>query len=69
MAAEAFDYVQSRGGLGRKQGQHFRDTVLSKGNSQNPMKTYLDFVGKKPGIMPYLLRMGLVSSEPAESGK
>ncbi|USD39018.1 MULTISPECIES: M3 family metallopeptidase [Ferrimonas] len=59
LAADAFAYIRDHGGLTREQGQHFRDTILSKGNSQDLMKTYVGFKGEKPSTEALLQRRGI----------
>ncbi|MCW3171483.1 M3 family metallopeptidase [Shewanella subflava] len=59
-AADAFSYMMSHGGLTLENGQKYRDTVLSKGNSQDLMQSYIDFAGKKPSTEALLMRRGLV---------
>ena len=59
-AADSFSYMMSQGGLTLENGQKYRDTVLSKGNSQDLMQSYIDFAGKKPSTDALLKRRGLV---------
>ncbi|PKG79687.1 dipeptidyl carboxypeptidase II [Shewanella sp. Actino-trap-3] len=60
-AADSFSYMMSNGGLTLENGQKYRDTVLSKGNSQDLMQDYIDFTGKKPTTDALLKRRGLVN--------
>jgi peptidyl-dipeptidase Dcp len=60
-AADSFSYIMSNGGLTLENGQKYRDTVLSKGNSQDLMQDYIDFTGKKPTTEALLKRRGLVN--------
>ncbi len=46
-------------GLSRENGDHFRNTVLSKGYTEDSMKLYRDFTGADPSIEPLLIRRGL----------
>ncbi|TKB48864.1 M3 family metallopeptidase [Ferrimonas sediminicola] len=59
LAADAFAHMRDNGGLTREMGQRFRDTILSRGNSQDLMKTYLDFKGSKPDTTALLERRGI----------
>jgi peptidyl-dipeptidase Dcp len=59
-AADSFAYMMSHGGLTLENGQKYRDTILSKGNSQDLMQSYIDFAGKKPSTDALLKRRGLV---------
>ena len=38
----------------------FRKNVLERGNTDEPMKLYLNFRGKEPGIEPLLKNRGLL---------
>lgn len=59
LAADAFAYMQERGGLTLENGLHYRDTVLSRGGSGEPMQTYVNFRGKEPSVDALLRRRGL----------
>ncbi|MGX9462569.1 M3 family metallopeptidase [Shewanella sp. A14] len=59
-AADSFSYMMAHGGLTLENGQKYRDTILSKGNSQDLMQDYIDFAGKKPSTDALLKRRGLV---------
>lgn len=59
-AADAFTYMGENGGLNRANGDKFRATVLSMGNSQDLMQDYIDFRGQKPTTGALLKRRGLV---------
>ncbi len=52
---DAYAWFTRHGGLNRKNGQRFRDMILSKGNSEDLAKIYRNFRGKEPDIT-YLLR-------------
>jgi peptidyl-dipeptidase Dcp len=59
---DAYSWFTEHGGLTRENGQRFRDMVLSKGNTENLNKLFLDFRGHQPDIKPLLQNRGLVSS-------
>ncbi|RUO72460.1 M3 family peptidase [Pseudidiomarina sediminum] len=61
LAADAFKYVQENGGLTLENGQAFREAILSKGNSKDPMQQYIDFRGQKPTVDALLERRGLTT--------
>lgn len=61
LAADAFKYMQEQGGLTLENGQKFRDAILSKGNSKDPMQQYIDFRGKEPTGEALLERRGLTT--------
>ncbi|WP_115718376.1 M3 family metallopeptidase [Gallaecimonas mangrovi] len=59
-AADAFAYMKENGGLTRENGDKFREAILSKGNSIDPMQQYINFRGAKPTVDALLKRRGLV---------
>lgn len=59
LAADAFEFVQSRGGLDIEIGTFYRNTVLSRGGSRDPMQIYIDFRGQEPSVDALLRRRGL----------
>lgn len=62
IAQDAFAWFTENGGMTRANGQHFVDTVLSRGGTKDAHQLYLDFRGKEPGIEPYLKKKGLAST-------
>ena len=65
LAQDAFAWFKEHGGLTRANGQHFEDTVLSRGGTKDAHQLYLDFRGKEPSIGPYLEKKGLTAA-PAQ---
>ena len=63
LAADAFAYVQEQGGLSLDVGLRYRDTVLSRGGSMEPMEIYKNFRGQEPTVDALLRRRGLVTPE------
>ncbi|RZM84673.1 dipeptidyl carboxypeptidase II [Pseudoalteromonas rubra] len=59
LAADAFAYVQSQGGLNRKIGSHYRKNILEVGNSRDLMESYKAFRGAEPTTEALLKRRGL----------
>ncbi|TKB51997.1 M3 family metallopeptidase [Ferrimonas aestuarii] len=59
LAADAFSYMGTKGGLSREQGQIFRDKILSVGNSKDLMEAYKDFRGQAPESTALLERRGI----------
>ncbi len=58
--ADAFSRFAKEGLFSREVGDAFRQTLLSKGNSQDPMELFVDFVGRKPDPNALLERAGLM---------
>lgn len=59
-AADAFAHMQKNGGLTRKNGDEFREKILSIGNSKDLMESYVGFRGQQPDTDALLKRRGLV---------
>ena len=59
--ADSVEWFKQNGGLTRKNGDHFRATLLSQGGSQDAMKIFHDFTGRDPWIEPLLTRRGLTT--------
>lgn len=59
LAADAFAFVQQQGGLTRENGNNYRSTILSVGNSKEPMEAYKSFRGQEPTTDALLIRRGL----------
>jgi peptidyl-dipeptidase Dcp len=57
--ADSVEWMKEHGGLKRENGDHFRDTLLSRGGSKDAMKLFHDFTGRDPWIEPLLKRRGL----------
>jgi len=57
--AESVKWFKENGGLTRVNGQKFADALLSRGGSHDSMQLVEQFLGRKPGIEPLLLRRGL----------
>ncbi len=56
---DSYQWFMDHGGLTRKNGQRFRDMILSRGNSENLEKMFEAFYGSKPKIGPMLKFRGL----------
>ena len=57
--ADSVEWFKLNGGLKRSNGDHFRQTLLSKGGSKDAIQLFIDFKGSKPNIQPLLNRKGL----------
>ncbi len=57
--ADTVEWFKNHGGMTRDNGDHFRETLLSKGGSEDAMQLFRDFKGSDPDIQPLLERRGL----------
>jgi len=57
--ADTVKWFNENGGLKRENGDHFRNTLLSKGGSVDAMELFRTFRGAEPSIEPLLERLGL----------
>jgi len=57
--ADAFHAFKEHGLFDRETAEKFRKFIIEKGGSDDPMKLYVSFRGKKPSIEPLLERRGL----------
>ena len=57
--AGSVEWFKKNGGLTRKNGDHFRDTLLSQGGSKDAVGLYRTFSGGEPDVGPLLKRRGL----------
>jgi peptidyl-dipeptidase Dcp len=64
LAADAFEFMQEKGGLTRENGDRFRSGILSRGNTQDPMEMYRAYRGGDPSVDALLRRRGLVPALP-----
>lgn len=57
--ADAFQAFRENGIFDRQTAELFRENILAKGGSEDPMKLYVQFRGAIPSIQPLLERRGL----------
>jgi peptidyl-dipeptidase Dcp len=60
--ADTVEWFKANGGLQRKNGDHFRQTLLSRGGSADAMDLYRNFRGREAKIEPLLERRGLTAN-------
>jgi peptidyl-dipeptidase Dcp len=65
--ADSVEWFKENGGLTRANGDHFRQTLLSRGGSAEALKLFQDFVGREPYIEPLLKRRGLDDAPAMDS--
>ncbi len=58
--ADTVEWFKENGGLKRQNGDHFRQTLLSRGGAEEAMVLFKTFRGKEPAIEPLLKRRGLM---------
>jgi peptidyl-dipeptidase Dcp len=59
LADDAYSWFEEHGGLTRENGQHFREMILSRGNTIEYGKMFRDFRGHDPDIKPLLTDLGI----------
>ncbi|HYD79086.1 MAG TPA: M3 family metallopeptidase [Paucimonas sp.] len=57
--ADSVEWFKERGGLNRKNGDWFREKLLSRGGSADAMELFKAFRGREPSVDPLLERRGL----------
>ena len=62
LADDAFAWFRAHGGLTRENGDHFRDVILSRGNTRGYMQMFKDLTGHEPEIGPMLQYRGLTAA-------
>ena len=65
--ADSVEWMKQHGGLKRENGDHFRETLLSRGGSDDALKLFRNFTGGDPDVAPLLKRRGLTKTAPAEA--
>ncbi len=57
--ADTVEWFKANGGMTRENGDHFRQTLLSRGGAEDAMTLFRNFRGADPDIQPLLVRRGL----------
>jgi len=57
--ADAFAAFKENGIFDKVTAKKYKENILEKGGSEDPMKLYIDFRGKEPSVEPLLERRGL----------
>jgi peptidyl-dipeptidase Dcp len=57
--ADTVEWFKENGGMTRENGDHFRQTLLSRGGAEDAMILFRNFRGADPDIQPLLERRGL----------
>lgn len=64
--ANSVEWFKQNGGLSRKNGDHFRQTLLSQGGSVDALQLFRNFAGHDPKIEPLLEKRGLTTAPAAQ---
>lgn len=65
---DAYDYVESNGGMNREMGERIRETFMGQGHSKPYSVMYRDFTGRDPRVGPMLEARGLVPGDAESTG-
>ena len=57
--ADTVDWFKEGGGLTRSNGERFREELLSRGNSRDPLESFRTLRGREAHLEPLLMRRGL----------
>lgn len=63
MDADTVRWFKQNGGMKRENGDRFRQTLLSRGGSEDPLQQFKNFTGIEPDVAPLLERRGLNAGE------
>lgn len=66
LAADAFQRFRDEGLFSAEVGNAFRNEILSRGNSADPLALYTKFTGHEPSLAPLFEKLGM-DEEPARS--
>jgi peptidyl-dipeptidase Dcp len=61
--ADTVEWFKENGGLNRKNGDHFRKALMSRGGSVDSMQMFRNFRGRDAEIEPLLRRRGLLQND------
>jgi oligopeptidase A len=61
--ADAFSRFEKEGIFNSETGSALREAIISKGNSDDPMKRFTAFMGREPSIEALLRRAGIVAAD------
>jgi len=59
LSADAYAKFEEEGLMNEQVGKAFKEHILEKGSSQEPMELFVKFRGRKPSIQPLLIHNGL----------
>ncbi len=59
LAADAFQRFRSEGLFSAEVGGAFRKEILARGNTEDPLRLYVNFTGHEPSLAPLFERLGI----------
>lgn len=62
LEADAFAYFKEKGIFNRELAKSFRENILSKGGTEDPMELFVRFRGHKPSINSLLIKQGFLKN-------
>jgi len=65
LSSDAFSRFEEEGVFNAETGRAFREAILARGGSQEPMVLFVDFRGREPSIDALLRHLGLVAEAAA----
>ena len=65
LSADAFSRFEEEGVLNAETGRAFREAILARGGSREPMELFVDFRGREPSIDALLRHSGLTEDAAA----
>ncbi|NBC84104.1 MAG: peptidase M3 [Bacteroidetes bacterium] len=61
MVADAYQEFKEKGLFNQEVAQSFKENILSRGGTKDPMKLYIQFKGSEPSVRPLLESRGLLT--------
>jgi len=59
LEANAVERFRQQGLFSPEIGREFREKILARGDSREPMDLFIDFTGREPELQPLLERSGI----------
>jgi len=61
LSADAWSKFEEEGVFNPETGRAFREKILAKGGSREPMELFVDFRGREPSVEPLLRHSGIAA--------
>lgn len=65
LSADAFSRFEEEGIFNAETGRSFRDNILARGGSREPMELFIAFRGREPSVEALLRHSGLTQEQAA----